>query len=36
MLTHETKEGLVSKALSEISKLDVVKGEVKKIRIFEE
>jgi homoserine dehydrogenase len=36
MLTHETKEGLVSKALNEISKLDVVKGEVKKIRIFEE
>ena len=35
MLTHETKEGLVSKALSEISKLDVVQGEVKKIRIFE-
>ncbi len=36
MLTHETKEGLVSKALNEIAELDVVQGEVKKIRIFEE
>ena len=36
MLTHETKEGLVVKAMDEISQLDVVQGEVKKIRIFEE
>ena len=35
MLTHETKEKNVNKALQEIDKLDVVTSSTKKLRILE-